>query len=151
MVGGTVIETAHILVVDDEQANVRLFERLLEQAGYHNVRSTTDSRAVLGLVEEFLPDLIILDLHMPDIGGLELMQQIGGAQGNRSYLPILIVTADANPETKLQALLAGARDFLTKPIDRVEVMLRIRLLLQTRFAFRELEQENALLREQLGR
>ena len=133
-----IVNSARILVVDDEEANLRLLERVLERAGFRNVVSTTDSRQVVELHRTERPDLILLDLHMPDVDGLELLQRLREEIPPRTYLPILVLTADVRPEIRLQALLHGAKDFLTKPLDTVEVMLRIRTLLETRFLFLDL-------------
>lgn len=129
---------ARILVVDDELANVRFLEVVLEQAGYKHVRSTTDSKQVLSIFEEWSPDLILLDLHMPHPDGFEVLELLR-PHLERIYLPILILTADITPKAKRQALTEGAKDFLTKPLDRVEVLLRINILLQTRFQNQILE------------
>jgi len=136
---------ANILIVDDEPANVRLLERLLGQAGYRNLRGTTDPKQVTGLYTEFVPDLILLDLMMPELDGIAVMEALQPKIPEGAYLPILVLTADANVETKRRALGAGAKDFLTKPFDRMEVLLRIRNLLDTRFLYRELERQNSSL------
>lgn len=124
---------ARILVVDDERVNVVLLERILQQAGYTNVRSTTDSTQAAALYDEFEPDLILLDLHMPGLDGFAVMEQLDGRIRDDDFLPILILTADIRPEIKRRALAAGAKDFVTKPFDRTEVLLRIQNLLETRF------------------
>jgi putative two-component system response regulator len=126
---------ARILVVDDERVNVVLLERILQQAGYMNVRSTTDSAQAAALYDEFEPDLILLDLHMPGLDGFAVMEQLDGRIQDDSFLPILILTADIRPEIKRRALSAGAKDFVTKPFDRTEVLLRIQNLLETRFLY----------------
>lgn len=136
-----ILEHARILIVDDEQANVRVMERMLETAGYRQVHGTTDPRRAVELYREIQPDLILLDLVMPDLDGFEVMERLQAEVAPRSYLPILVLTADLRNETRLRALLLGAKDFLTKPLDRVEAMLRIRILLETRFLFRELSRE----------
>ncbi|MEX2571957.1 MAG: response regulator [Gemmatimonadota bacterium] len=142
-----IIRNARILVVDDDPASVRLSKRMLDQAGYQWVISTSDGREVLRLYREFRPDLVLLDLHMPDKNGLDVMREIREDIGPEGYLPFLVVTGDAAPETKLRALVLGAKDFVTKPFDMVEVMLRIRIQLETRFQFLEMEQEIASLRK----
>jgi putative two-component system response regulator len=124
---------ARILVVDDERVNVVLLERILEQDGYRNVKSTTDSYQAATLYDEFEPDLVLLDLHMPGLDGFAVMEQLAGRISGDSFLPILILTADIRPEVKRRALSAGAKDFVTKPFDRTEVLLRIQNLLETRF------------------
>jgi putative two-component system response regulator len=124
---------ARILVVDDERVNVVLLERILEQDGYRNVKSTTDPTAAVTLYEEFEPDLVLLDLHMPTLDGFAVMERLEQRTPADTFLPILILTADIRPEIKRRALSAGAKDFVTKPFDRTEVLLRIQNLLQTRF------------------
>ncbi len=140
---------AVILVVDDEEANVLLLTRLLEQAGYSGVLSTTDPRQVLPLYRAASPDLILLDLHMPHLDGFAVMEHLGPHIPAGSYLPVLILTADITPEAKRRALAAGAKDFLTKPFDSTEVLLRIRNLLETRRLHRQLQEHNRLLEEKV--
>ena len=132
------LNEARILIVDDELANVRLLERLLKQTGYHSIVTTTDPRQVRGLYDELRPDLILLDLMMPHLDGVAVMGQL--AIPEDAYVPILVLTADITMEAKQRALAAGAKDFLTKPFDRVEVLLRIKNLLDTRFLYLELEE-----------
>jgi putative two-component system response regulator len=124
---------ARILVVDDERVNVVLLERILEQDGYTNVKSTTRSDQAVALYDEFEPDLVLLDLHMPGLDGFGVMERLEDRIAGDTFLPILILTADIRPEVKRRALAAGAKDFVTKPFDRTEVLLRIQNLLQTRF------------------
>lgn len=142
------IETARILLVDDEPANVRLLERVLEKLGYMNTRGVTDSRDVAELVEAFDPDLILLDLHMPHVDGIEVLQQLR-TRATSEYLPVLVLTADVNPETRLRALRAGANDFLTKPVESTEVGLRVRHLLTTRFMTLELQDQTEVLEQKI--
>src|SRR5690242_849930 len=131
-----------ILIVDDEPANVMLLERVLEQGGYTAVRSTTDSRQVLKLFDEFQPDLVLLDLLMPHVDGFQVMRQLMARVKSHSYLPILVLTADITARAKQEALSAGAKDFLTKPFDLTEVLLRIHNLLETRFLHLQLLRQN---------
>ncbi|CAN5724555.1 hypothetical protein BH23GEM8_BH23GEM8_08280 [soil metagenome] len=120
-----------ILVVDDEQANIDLLESFLEDEGYRFF-STRDPREVEDLCRSILPDLLLLDLHMPYISGFEVMEQVRRLTPSNVYFPILVLTADVSPAVRERALAAGAKDFLTKPLDGVEVLLRIRNLLETR-------------------
>jgi signal transduction histidine kinase len=136
---------ARILLVDDEEANVRILERILEDAGYTNLLRTTDPREALVLYEQHRPDLVVLDLRMPVLDGFEVMERLSVLGADEVYLPILVLTADATPAAKRRALSTGARDFLTKPLDLAEVRLRIRNLLETRFLYRKLQQHNRLL------
>ena len=128
------IQRAKILVVDDEPVNVQLLEFLLKSSGYQNVQSTLDPRQVVALHLAHRFDLIILDLHMPGMDGFDVMEALKPLESD-SWLPVLVVTAE--PDKKLAALEAGARDFIGKPFDTVEVMTRIRNLLEVRLLHRE--------------
>jgi putative two-component system response regulator len=132
---------ARILVADDQELNVLVLEQLLAAAGYAFVRSTTVSTTVPGLVAEMRPDLIALDLHMPLMDGFELLERLA-AEPAASDVPIVVLTADGTDESKRRALRLGARDFLTKPLDPLEVILRVRNHLATRFAHLQLQQAN---------
>lgn len=149
MIPESIVKSARILVVDDDQAVARLLEQVLGKAGYQNIKSTTEPHAALGLFLEFQPDLVVLDLHMPKLDGFDMMERIGPHVPEESYLPILVLTGDLTPETRRQALAAGARDFLTKPVDHLEVLLRIYNLLEARFLYLELRQQNEFLEERV--
>jgi putative two-component system response regulator len=140
---------AKILIVDDQPDNIDLLERILRRAGYTQLRSTTRPRQVISIFDEYQPDLILLDLHMPEMGGRELLQLLSSRIPKPSFLPIVILTADITAKAKREALLVGASDFLTKPVDSVEVLLRIRNLLQTRFLNLEVQQYNHSLEEKV--
>ncbi|MDP3671446.1 MAG: EAL domain-containing protein [Telluria sp.] len=133
---------ARILVVDDVEANVRLLEYLLTSTGYRNVSSSMDPRQVAGLHRANRYDLIVLDLHMPGMNGFEVMEALKPLE-TEAYLPVLVVTAE--PDKKLAALEAGARDFVGKPFDPVEVLTRIRNMLEVRLLHRESKQHEELL------
>jgi signal transduction histidine kinase/CheY-like chemotaxis protein len=120
-----------ILIVDDEQANIDLLESFLEEDDYR-LFSTRDPRQVQELCRSVEPDLLLLDLHMPYLDGFAVMEQVLRLTPAETYFPILVLTADVSPAVREQALAAGAKDFLTKPLDGVEVQLRIRNLLETR-------------------
>ena len=134
-----------ILIVDDQEANVLLLSNILKRAGYTNLTSVTDSRQVLPLYSDGRPDLLLLDLMMPYMDGFQVMEQIGPLVGEGSFFPILVLTADVNQDTRRRALSVGATDFLTKPFDATEVVLRIRNLLQTRQLHVRLEGQNQVL------
>lgn len=136
------ITRARILVVDDQAPNVRLLERLLTSAGYHRLYTTTTPEQVPALVSQVNPDLILLDLHMPGLDGFGVMEHLQGRLNEERYLPILVVTADLSVEVRQRALGAGAKDFLNKPFDAVEALLRIRNLLTTRFLYLQLDRHN---------
>lgn len=141
--------TARILVVDDQDANVLLVRSILEESGYVYIETTNDSRQVLGLVTKFQPDLILLDLHMPNLDGYGIMQQLGSVIPSETYLPILVLTADVTRQAKQRALELGAKDFLTKPLDHMELLLRTRNLLETRALHLRQQNQNQLLEEQV--
>lgn len=144
-----VLRKARVLIVDDEPSNVRLLERILELNGKPMVRSTTDSRETLSIVIECEPDIILLDLHMPHLDGFGVMELLKTAIPSDAYLPILVLTADITAETKRRAFLAGAKDFVTKPLDHSEVVLRMKNLLENRFLHHELQDQNKLLEQQV--
>jgi putative two-component system response regulator len=135
------IREAKILVVDDHEDGVILLQQLLQKAGYANVFATTDSRETVGVCEEIAADLLILDLNMPPPSGYDILDQLALRPGKENRLPILVLTADITPMAKLKALSLGARDFLTKPVEQVDLLLRVRNLLEIRFALRQIEQE----------
>jgi putative two-component system response regulator len=140
---------ARILVVDDEESNVRSLTRILRAAGYGNVLSTTDSRTVAALYQKQDPDVILLDLHMPNLDGLGVLQQLRAIAGPQAYVPVLVLTGDYSPEARRRALSEGAKDFLTKPFEVGEVLLRIRNLLETRYLHREITTQNQLLEQRV--
>jgi cyclic di-GMP phosphodiesterase len=144
---GDVLGAARILVIDDEPANVRMLDRLLTTSGCRHVTTLTDPREVIGQMPIARPDLIILDLHMPHLDGFEVMQALRPLLSVERYLPMLIITADDAPAVKQRALAMGARDFLAKPFDSVEALLRIRNLLVTRQLYAQLEREQQRLEE----
>ena len=131
-----------ILVVDDERANTDLLEAFLEDTGY-TLHVTNDARRVVDLWREVQPDLLLLDLHMPYVDGFTLMERLRELTPPDVYFPVLVLTADVSAATRERALLGGARDFLTKPLDAVEVQLRVRNLLETRML--HLRQQEARL------
>ncbi|HEX3867863.1 MAG TPA: EAL domain-containing protein [Gemmatimonadaceae bacterium] len=140
---------ARILIVDDEQANVRLLQRLLLTGGFSEVRGTTDPREAMALYDEIHPDLVMLDLHMPHVDGYALLETFRRRHGPNEYLPMLVLTADTTREARERVLSGGAKDFLTKPLDRTEVILRTRNLLETRYLHLALTDENRALEAKL--
>jgi putative two-component system response regulator len=143
------IMMGNILIVDDQEYNVSLLERILGRAGFKNVFSTMDSLQVERLLGEVEPDIVLLDLHMPDMDGLAIMRMLQEKSGPDDYLPVLMLTADLTTEARQQGLQAGVNDFLTKPYDRTEVILRITNLLRTRFLHRQLLHYNNQLEEKV--
>lgn len=135
---------ASILVVDDQKANVDLLQGMLVSAGYSRVRSTTDPRAVCALHRENNFDLILLDLHMPGMDGFEVMEKLKEIDPG-GYLPVLVLTAQ--PAGKLRALRAGAKDFLSKPFDLLEIQTRIRNLLEVRLLYKRIDHDKRKLEQ----
>jgi PAS domain S-box-containing protein len=138
------ILNASILIVDDQEANVMLLEQMLRNEGYQHITTTQDPRVVCSLHEEKCFDLILLDLQMPDMDGFEVIEALKQIE-QRSYLPVLVITAQ--PAHKLRALKAGAKDFVSKPFDFVEVQTRIYNMLEVRLLYRRLNQQNCLLEQ----
>jgi PAS domain S-box-containing protein len=143
------LRESRILIVDDQESNVLLLQAILEDNGYINLRTVTDSRQVLALVREFQPDLILLDLMMPYLDGFEVMEQLNVSLPADHFLPILVLTADIRAEAKQRALSIGAKDFLTKPFDQVEALLRIQNLLETRHLYTQLQNHNQILEQKI--
>jgi len=131
-----------ILVIDDEPANVALLKDMLCEGGYSRVKSVTDSRLALGTCQIFEPDLVLLDLMMPHVDGFTILESLR-AKSRETFFPIIVLTADANENTKLRALRAGATDFLLKPFDQLEVLLRMTNLLETRRLHLQLDMQLA--------
>jgi EAL domain-containing protein (putative c-di-GMP-specific phosphodiesterase class I)/ActR/RegA family two-component response regulator len=120
-----------VLIVDDNESNIALLKALIHEEGLTRVFTETDSRKVRERLREHRPDLVLLDLHMPHVDGLQVLAQIK-AHAAGDYLPVLVLTADTTTGARDQALSHGAQDFLTKPFDAVETTLRIANLLETR-------------------
>ncbi len=139
-------QAAHVVVIDDEEANVRLVKNLLERAGFHSVTGLTDAKLLHNLVITEPPDLVITDLHMPGIDGFGVLDILAPLI-NQERLPVLMVTGDGSRDARQQALTRGAKDFVTKPFDLVEVLLRVRNLLESRMLFQDLRKQNRTLLE----
>lgn len=140
---------AHILIVDDEPANVLLLQRILKNAGYTRLSSAGDGNAAVALCESDAFDLVLLDLMMPGRDGFGVLEMLA-PQLQRENLPVMMLTADASRATKQRALDVGAKDFLTKPFDAIEVLLRVKSLLETRFLTLELREHNRHLEERVA-
>lgn len=146
---GEELLSAKILIVDDQEVNLRLLELILKREGFTMVRSLTDPEQVLPTYAEYRPDIILLDLLMPGLDGFTIMELLRRRIADGVFLPILVLTADVTPETRRRALALGAKDFLTKPFDPMEVLLRLWNLLETRFLYLQLQQQNHQLAHQM--
>src|SRR3989338_8072614 len=144
MISSSDILHGEVLIVDDQKANVALLERMLRGAGYVSVTTTTEPGEVCELHRKNRYDLILLDLQMPGMDGFQVME---GLKTNVAdgYLPVIVLTAQ--PGHKLRALQAGAKDFISKPFDLIEVKTRIHNMLEVRLLYKQLENYNKLLEQ----
>lgn len=149
MIGEELLRS-RVLIVDDERQSVTLLERFLERQGYVDVHAMTDSRQMLTRFDELRPDLVILDLHMPYVSGLAILEFIRAGVVPEAFLPVLVLTGDASVEVRHRALAVGASDFLTKPLDLFEAGYRIRNLLHARYLHTELERRNGVLEQRVA-
>ena len=132
-----------IFVVDDNEANRRLLELILGTAGFANIRLFADGVSALSAMEDAQPDIILLDLHMPGLDGFGVLATVSKKIAPADFLPVLALTADVDRDARTRALAGGATDFLTKPFDAEEVVLRVRNHLRTRRLHQELLGRNA--------
>ena len=146
MISEPLLHRMKILVVDDDRMTVTLLEQLLQRHGYRCVLGITDSRNAVDTCTNFDPDLILLDLIMPEVDGFAVLEALR-SDASESFLPIVVLTADVTEEAKARALEAGATDFLVKPVSQTEALLRIRNLLETRRLHVVLENQRSALEE----
>lgn len=144
MITASEILNASILIVDDQESNISLLEQLLSETGYTSVTATMNPQEVFNLHREHCYDLILLDLQMPVMDGFQVIEGLK-ANDQEAYLPILVLTAQ--PNHKLRALEAGAKDFISKPFDLVEVKARIHNMLEVRLLYKKLENYNKILEQ----
>ena len=142
MISAADILSARILVVDDQSANVLLLTRMLDEVGYRNVTATMRPLEVCAMHRKNRYDLILLDLQMPGMDGFQVMEGLKTNEAD-GYLPVIVLTAQ--PGHKLRALQAGAKDFISKPFDLIEVKTRIHNMIEVRLLYRQLEHFNSLL------
>jgi PAS domain S-box-containing protein len=147
--GREIFRRAGILVVDDEFLAADLLRKILLNAGYQRVETVVDPRTAIARFREFQPDLVVLDWVIPPLSGAELLRALRAEIAPTSYLPILVMTALLQPQIRNEALRDGAIDFLVKPYDAAEIVLRVGNLLETRFLHLEVEEQNRLLRSRV--
>ena len=138
-----------LLLIDDELPSLKLMEAILKQAGYEKITTTTDPRQAVPLYQEVKPDLIATDMRMPHMDGFEVLRQLTAVIPAEDYVPILVITGELDAPTKHRALAEGAKDFLNKPVDATEVVLRIKNQLVTRQLHRQLRMHNEHLEAQV--
>ncbi len=142
--------SARVLIVDDDPDDIAMIEKFLADDA-DSIRSITDSRLVEEAFEDFQPDLVMLDLHMPDPDGLEILRRFRGLREKLGFVPFVVLTGDTGRVARNSALVLGADDFLTKPLDKHEVVLRVRNLLRTRQLYLDLARSNEDLEQELRR
>jgi EAL domain-containing protein (putative c-di-GMP-specific phosphodiesterase class I)/DNA-binding response OmpR family regulator len=140
---------SRIYIADDEPANVQLLEAVLDRAGFTSLASFANGQELLDAIDVREPDLILLDLRMPTLDGMSVLRRLAETSSARGYLPVLVLTADATRASRDQALSSGAHDYITKPFDPAEVLLRVRNLLETRRLHQELRLRNIDLKGQV--
>ena len=152
VVGGEVLHASgkagRIMIVDDEIANVLVAKKYLERAGYRSFETTTDSSTALNLIFSTKPDVLLLDINMPEIDGIQILKEIRSRNEFRR-LPVLILTANNEAAVKLACLELGATDFLVKPVDPMELAPRVRNALQTKVYEDQLQNYAAILEEKV--
>ncbi len=144
----TLIKQASILIVDDQMTNIVLLEKILRSDGYQNITSTTQPIDVLELYMANQFDIVLLDLEMPRLNGFEVLEQLQNFERD-NYVPVLVVTAQSEEDIRLQALQQGAKDFITKPYNSLEVLNRTRNMIEVRILNKQLLNQNRILEERV--
>jgi len=142
--------TARVLIVDDDPDDVAMLEKFLSEDA-DTIRSVTDSRLVEEVFSDFEPDIVLLDLHMPNPDGLEILRRMRTVREKLGFVPFVVLTGDTGKIARNSALVLGADDFLLKPLDKHEVVLRVRNLLRTRRLYLDLARSNEELERELRR
>jgi len=148
MISEEKILAAQILVIDDNILNIQILKKILSNAGFINITTTTHSDQAVSLYTQINPDLILLDLNMPQVDGFAVMDQLS-VLNPEDYLPILVLTAEEE-SVRFKALKSGAKDFLHKPYDHLDVILRSRNIIEVRLLYRQIKNHNASLEQQVS-
>src|SRR5882757_2710323 len=143
------LRQGRILMVDDDVRSLCLLESVLDRLRFKHLRKLTDATRILEEFEAFQPDLIITDIEMPEMDGIQLVEQIRNYLPREAILPILVLTGATDPQIKRRALLAGATDILFKPFDSSEMQMRVRSLLQMRMQHLEIQGQNRVLEQKV--
>lgn len=141
LVESQAILASRILVIDDEEANIMLLVSLLRREGYTDIHTVSHSADALKTYMAVEPDLVLLDLMMPEVDGFQLLEAFKRHDRADEFRPVLVLTADTNIQTRRRALSLGAKDFISKPFDIIEVALRISNLLETRILYQRLKDQ----------
>jgi putative two-component system response regulator len=145
MIAANELLNSSIVIIDDEPANVMLLERLLDQHGYTNVQGFINPEKGWEYVSNNTVDLLLLDLQMPKLSGLDILRMCQEGENDRTLMPVMVLTADTTAPTKRRALSLGAQDFLTKPFETYEVTLRVKNLLRVRASYQSLTKDKERL------
>ena len=132
------ITSRRILAIDDEEANVLLLRSVLEREGYTDIHGLSDPTGAMKAYIDLEPDIVLLDLMMPEVDGFELLEAFSRHDRPEEFRPVLVLTADTTLQARRRALSLGAKDFVAKPFDVIEVGLRIANLLETRILYQRL-------------
>jgi EAL domain-containing protein (putative c-di-GMP-specific phosphodiesterase class I)/DNA-binding response OmpR family regulator len=146
----TDMSASRVYIADDVLANRTLLETILRRGGLSDIHLFADGGDLLDAIEAAVPDLVLLDLRMPVVDGLEVLRRLDVRRTDRAYLPIIVLTAESSPEPRRAALDLGANDYVTKPFDAAEVLLRVRNMLHTRALHQALQDQNVDLSVQVG-
>lgn len=138
--------TPKLLIIDDSYSNISLLEKMLKSHGYNNIKALTDFRDVIDLYKTYKPDLLLLGLRLSYMNGFQIMKQLNALKGP-DYLPIIMITTENDTEYRLEALENGAKDFISKPFDYTEVIMRIRNLLEIRMLHNKSQEYNRKLED----
>ena len=144
MISKQVLQDSRLLIIDDNQANVELLEKMLSAEGYSSIVSITDPRKAEKIYVSYQPHLVLLDINMPYLDGFQVMEQFRTIEQN-SYIPVLVLTALQDNKTRIHALSKGAQDFLTKPFDKIETLTRIENMLKIRHLHNQVKDQNLIL------
>ncbi len=142
--------SAKILIIDDQQVNARLLEEILKKAGFKNITSVNDPRDAQTAYTALKPHAVVLDIDMPYLDGFQVISQLKKIEGD-GYLPVLMLTQIGDNDLRFLAMESGAKDYLNKPFDHIEVLLRVRNLIETYLLHDRLRKENKKLKEELQR
>jgi signal transduction histidine kinase len=144
------LRASRILMLDDSVANTCLVSHVLQRLGFTNVASINDPRQILSTLDSFAPDLLLLDLAMPEVSGFDVLETLRKSNGAAARLPVIVITGDATAANKRRALASGATDLLPKPVDPAEASLRIRNVLERQMLKQEIEEQNRVLEQRVS-
>jgi len=144
------LKQSRLLIVDDDVSQSSLLINFLNRVGFCAIQSLNDPLQIFDVVARFKPDLLMIDLHMPNMDGFEVIERLGTLMPDETFLPVIVITGDASAKNKRRALMCGAADLMAKPVDSSELLMRIHILLRTRFLQRELQIQNQLLESKVA-